>query len=442
MTENKFQEALSSTFADVLEHAITHNYLVCVPNSASLNDRPITRKFISNSYAVDHMIKPSPYVENLFQTMTGKNLIIKNDEIKAHTGYTHKFALQIIKEENAHDPKGRVFKQIFVTAPLDDNPNKSAMMKPDPVYKFYSAREYIGFLHYAVEESEAAFMFAQAFIQHFNNSYIIFKQFAKEAYNKVKSSLLDLKCLVLKIDQLADANSNSSLMQYICEMVESNVLFDIYDKLMQHIVEFHQEQELQLRESCEKLLAQLPVSRFGFDTDLEGISFTDSLAVLETINTYRTPWEKQEVLCKLASSIDKECKRHLYKKNIPKAERWETSADQYFPLLIYFLALNKPRNLQANLTFITEFSICPSSSGEQRYHLTNLLAAIHTIFKMADDTSTPQIVSMNSPPVVRQNSKRVSEAKQEFEEIDFTDPEPEEKPKEKYGVFGPPMKRL
>ena len=318
------------------------------------------------------------------------------------------------------------------------------MMQPDPVYKFYSAREYIGFLHYAVEDSEAAFMFAQAFIQHFNNSYIIFKQFAKDAYNKIKACLNDLKSLVLKIDQFSDAPSNSSLMQYICEMVESNLLFDIYDKLFSNIVDFHQEQEQQLKESCSKLLEQLPISQFGFDTDLEGITFKESIETLNAINNFRTPWEKQEVLCRLASSIDKECKRHLYKKNVAKAERWETSADQYFPLLIYFIASTKPTNLQANLTFITEFSICTSNSGEQRYHLTNILAAIHTIFKMADDTSTPQIVSISNPtpPIIRKKKKsKTSRDSTNF--ITLSDSESDEAPAEKsYGVFGPPAKRL
>lgn len=49
MTENSFQEALTETFSDVLEHAITHNYLVCVPNAASLDKQMITRRFISNN---------------------------------------------------------------------------------------------------------------------------------------------------------------------------------------------------------------------------------------------------------------------------------------------------------------------------------------------------------------------------------------------------------
>jgi Vacuolar sorting protein 9 (VPS9) domain len=440
MTENKFQDALTSTFADILEHAVSHNYLVCVPNSASLGTRSITRRFISNVYAVDHIIKPSPYVENLFQTMTGKNLIIKNDEIKAHTGYTHKFALQIIKEENAHDIKGRVFKQIFVTAPLDDDPNKSVMIKPSPVYKFYSSKEYIGYLHYAVEDSQAAFMFCQAFIQHFNHSYIIFKQFAKEAYNKVKSGLNDLKQLILKIDQFSEVYNDPTLMQYIGEMVESNLLHDIYEKLFNHMIEFHQEQEMQLIESCDKLLVQLPVNRFGFDADLEGISFKDSSEVLNTINFFRTPWEKQEVLCKLAGAIDKECKRHLYKINIAKAEKWETSADQYFPLLIYFIATTKPDNLQASLTFITEFSICPNSSGEKRYHLTNLLAAIHTIYKMANDTATPQTVSITLPPP-KPKKKKARRDSIEVISLDESDSE-ENYVGDSYGVFGPPAKRL
>lgn len=330
------------------------------------------------------MIKPSPYVDNLFQTMTGKNLIIKNDEIKAHTGYTHKFALQIIKEENAHDTKGRVFKQIFVTAPLDDNPNKSVMMKPDPIYKFQSAREYIGYLQCAVEDSEAASKFAQAFVEHFNTSYIIFKQFAKEAYNKVKGALNDLKILVLKIDQFSGVISDPNYTQSLCEMVESNILFGIYEKLFNQMIDFHQEQEDFLLASCEKLLSLPVASRLGFTAELEGIQFEESTEVMNKINEYRTPWEKLEVLCKLAQSIEKECKRHLYRVNYEKAERWEMSADQYFPLLMYFIAKNRPKNLQANLTFITEFGIAQGSGGK-RYHLTNFLASVHTIFKIVEE---------------------------------------------------------
>jgi hypothetical protein len=314
--------------------------------------------------------------------MTGKNLIIKNDEIKAHTGYTHKFALQIIKEENAHDPKGRVFKQIFVTAPLDDNPNKHVMMKPDPIYKFQSSQEYIGYLSCAVEDSEAAFQFSKAFIDHFNNSYIMFKQFAKEAYNKVKGALNDLKILVLKIEQFNEVPLNTDFNQTLCEMVESNILHGIYPKLFNAMIEFHTEQERVLIENCEKVKEH--PDKLGFDADLEGIEFEESAQVMNSINQLRTPWEKLEIFCKLAMSIEKECKRFLYRVNVAKAEKWEMSADQYFPLLIYFIIMNKPKNLQANLTFVTEFAIAQGSGGK-KYHLTNLLAAVHTICKIAEE---------------------------------------------------------
>jgi predicted translin family RNA/ssDNA-binding protein len=337
------------------------------------------------------MIKPSPYVDNLFQTMTGKNLIIKNDEIKAHTGYTHKFALQIIKEENAHDQKGRVFKQIFVTAPLDDNPNKHVMMRPDPIYKFHTSQEYIGYLSCAVEDSEAAYKFAVSFIDHFNNSYIMFKQFAKEAYNKVKSALNDLKALVLKIEQFSEVPLNIEFNQALCEMVESNVLFGIYNKLFAYMIESHADQERLLIEKCEVVLRDK--AKLGLDSLLEDILFEESKEVMNSINEFRTPWEKLEVLVKLAQSIEKECKRHLYKVDMAKAEKWEMSADKYFPLLIYFIVLNKPKNLQANLTFVTEFSVA-SGSGGKRYHLTNLLAAVHTVCKIAEESGEREEVKL------------------------------------------------
>ena len=335
------------------------------------------------------MIKPSPYVDNLFQTMTGKSLIIKNDEIKAHTGYTHKFALQIIKEENAHDQKGRVFKQIFVTAPLDDNPNKHVMMKPDPIYKFQSSQEYIGYLSCAVEDSEAASKFALSFVEHFNNSYIMFKQFAKEAYNKIKGALNDLKTLVLKIEQFNEVPLNLDYNQALCEMVESNVLFGVYHKLFSHMVEFHADQERILIEKCEVVLRDK--DKLGVDPLLVDILFEDSQEVMNSINEFRTPWEKLEILVKLAQSIEKECKKYLFKIDMKIAEKWEMSADKYFPLLIYFIVLSKPKNLQANLTFVTEFSVA-SGSGGKRYHLTNFLAAVHTICKIAEESEVGEEV--------------------------------------------------
>lgn len=235
------------------------------------------------------MIKPSPYVEHLFQTMTGKNLLVKNSEIRSHTGYANKFTLQIIKEENAHDNQGRVYKQILISAPLDDSPQKYAMLPPEPIYKFYSAKEYVGYLECAVEGSEAALMYSNAFVQHFNNSYIIFKQFAKDCYEKVKTSLKDMRSLVLRIDQLRDSQNNKTLLQYVCEMVESNILLSIYDKLFSHMIEFHKDKENEYKRDAEKVSKQMPIENFGFDTELEGMKFDDSLSLLNTINNYQTP---------------------------------------------------------------------------------------------------------------------------------------------------------
>jgi len=152
-------------------------------------------------------------------------------------------------------------------------------------------------------------------------------------------------------------------------------------------------------------------------------------------------------LTKLAGSIDKCCKNFLLLKNHPKAERWETTADQYFPLLTYFLASYQPRYIHANLTFILEFSICPAASSEQRYHLTNLMAALQTIHQMAEDSSKPQIVSIQ-PPVEEETPKPIRKKKSRMRNtiavisIDEDSDEEINHPDTSYGVFGPPSKRI
>jgi hypothetical protein len=192
-SENPFITTLMTQYSDILDHAVSHNYIVCVPVAPSLERSKFNRRFFSKSYAVDHMLKPSPYVENLFQSLRGKHLIIKSDEIRSHTGYHHKFIITKLKEENSYDPSGRCYKQITLSAPLDDSENKNVRMKPDPIFKFYTPKEYIGFLEFAVESAEAATMYGNAFTTHFNNSYIIFKEFMRDCYDKVRQATSDLK---------------------------------------------------------------------------------------------------------------------------------------------------------------------------------------------------------------------------------------------------------
>ena len=181
---------------------------------------------------------------------------------------------------------------------------------------------------------------------------------------------------------------NLDYSQALCEMVESNVLFGVYPKLFSHMVEFHADQERTLIEKCEVVLREK--DKLGVDPLLVDILFEDSKEVMDSINEFRTPWEKLEILVKLAQSIERECKKYLFKVDMKIAEKWEMSADKYFPLLIYFIVLSKPKNLQANLTFVTEFSVA-SGSGGKRYHLTNFLAAVHTICKIAEEGQEEEV---------------------------------------------------
>jgi len=429
MSDFGFLDTLVTKYRDIFEKAVANNYVVCIPTEASLGLQPITKRLVT-----DHILKPSPYIENLFQTLSGKNLLIKSDEIEAHTGYTHKFTLKIIREENAHDENGRVYKQITINAPLDDNPKKFAYIPPDPIFKFYTSDQYIGYLTNAVEGAEAASMFAKAFTQHFNTSYIIFKEFAKDCYAKVKTGLKDLKALVLTIGQFQSVHTCPKWMEYLCEMVESNILKSIYPKLFGHMKEFHEDKETELWNDCNKLIEQLPPENFGFDPELKDCQFKESFGLVEQLNDLETPWEKLQIITRVASTIDKECKHHLSSIKSQKADSWETSADQYFPLLTYFICLHKPKNLLANLAYIQEFTISTNSSGEKTYHLINFQAAVQSIKKMVEDVSKPQVVKIPSPPPPEYTRmKTYGKARTDLEAQNI---------EEDYGVFGPPRRRI
>ena len=205
-SDNLFLTQLHTSYKDVLDYAIAQNCIVCVPMAASTVDKHLTRRFMRTSYSVDHMLKPSPYVPHLFQSLSNKNLLIKQDEIRAHTGYSHQFTVMIVKEENSHDSKGKVYKQITISAPLDDTADKYTLIPPDPIYQFSSAEEYTNFLRHAVEGSEAAVMFAGAFCEYFNTTSTPPRANSRDCYDKVKTALRDLQAVFPHLDLSEDSS--------------------------------------------------------------------------------------------------------------------------------------------------------------------------------------------------------------------------------------------
>lgn len=402
-SDNFFLTQLHSTYKDVLDHAIAQNCIVCVPMAASIVDKNISRRFIRTSHAVDHMLKPSPYVPHLFQSLSNKNLIIKQDEIKSHTGYSHTFTVMIVKEENSHDSRGKVYKQITISAPLDDTADKYTLIPPDPIYQFSSAEEYNNFMRHAVEGSEAAVMYAVAFVEFFNVSYTPYRTYSRDCYDKVKTALRDLQTVTptqicLKIPQFANLKSNIRLFSYLTNLVESLLLPSIYDKLFLKMVEFNEEDEVRFQHDCD-LLRNGSAECFGLEADIENCKFTEAHEVLKSVNEVKTPWEKLNVITRLSTVIDSEIKRHLAEINAEKAEKWAMSADQYFPILTKFIALQRVPCLIANLTYITEFSLCPMSSSEQKYHFINLLATVQSIEKHAQEIAQGPVGVVPAPPV-------------------------------------------
>lgn len=179
--------------------------------------------------------------------------------------------------------------------------------------------------------------------------------------------------------------------------MESLLLPGIYEKLFQKLVEFSVDDEEQFQRDCD-VLRSGNLDCFGLDAEIDTCTFSESLEVLKSVNEAKTPWEKLSVITKLSSAIDGELKRHLQGVNAERAEKWSMSADLYFPILTKFIALQRVPNLIASMTYITEFSLCPMSSSEQKYHFINILATVQSIAKHAQESRQGPIAVVPAPP--------------------------------------------
>lgn len=383
MSEVTFIEGIKEKCPEVFEKALAENYIVCVP--MNVEEKQITPRFISNSYTVDHLIIPSLHRENIFHTMTGKTLLIKNNEIKPHLGYNNDFTVQKLRETNSHDSTGRVYKQVLVSGNLEDSPEKDCTLPAEPILKFHSAKEYIGFLQVVIEKNQAAVMYSKAFTFHFNNNYLILPGFSQDCYKKVRAALTDLKAILLKIPELALAEDSPSHLSYLCELTESSIIHPIYGRLFPHIIEFSEPAQSEFSKSAAELLRLQHSEKWGFEPCLESCRFTQSLLVLRGLVGKMTPWEKLDILIDLAGSIEQEAKAHLLAVNSPRFRNWEMSADQYFPLLMYFFCISDPPQLLATLSFVSELSVNDRSAGNRRYQLINAFAAVSSVRNMLED---------------------------------------------------------
>ena len=166
------------------------------------------------------------------------------------------------------------------------------------------------------------------------------------------------------------------------------ILPGVYDKLFAKMIEFSEEDEAEFQHDCQAVRSS-HTDKFGLDTDIETCQFLQSYEVMQGVNGVKTPWEKLNIITKLDSTIDSEIKSHIHTHSPDKAEKWSMSADQYFPILTKFIALKPIPHLIANLTFISEFSLCPMSSSEQKYHFINVLATVQSIKKHAEEALLP-----------------------------------------------------
>jgi hypothetical protein len=93
----------------------------------------------------------------------------------------------------------------------------------------------------------------------------------------------------------------------------------------------------------------MSIDNFHIIPEIEGFTFPRTTALLNQLNDFKTPWEKLKILPQVATEIDSEVVEVLRRTNYEKAEKWQMSADLYFPILTYFLVMSEVENLIPNV---------------------------------------------------------------------------------------------
>ncbi|GFO43143.1 ankyrin repeat domain-containing protein 27 [Plakobranchus ocellatus] len=253
---NPFYNALQTKYVDMYERAQECCYILCIPQSQSLNPRLISPGFVET-----HILRPSPYFKGQYMTThsaNSKTLKLSDDGQYFTTlqGFYDERTIRVLSEELAYNKDYKQYKVLIIERPFDPKYEKvpdtdSVSHKQQMHTPKITPSECREFLKCFSEHREELLRLDNS-IDYFCRHYMVLPDYLDDAVARLEDiSSLALADIVKNLK--FPFNADSKFIEILAGTLESYMMDAVYYKVFPVVRQRFSKDDQLLLSKCHKL---------------------------------------------------------------------------------------------------------------------------------------------------------------------------------------------
>ena len=354
----------------------------------SLNDK---------SFYYNHIFKKSEFDSDLLTNFNGKVLKkIKNNTYKTYLGWTYDKTITIIEELMNSD--GINFSQ---TDSVCTDENQEVLKYSDrqsiPLKKCETAKEYINYYSQYQNEEYNDFKRGiesmKSFLFYILNNCTLLKGYEKNFAEILKGHI---KKFISGFEIIFKDKSSIA-----CELVDSYIFSQIYDKIMEKFDNFYSEEQKELKNKVIENISKYDISQFMIEKTIISlnINFDEAFDKIKKLKKYKTFFEKEKCLNKINESLINEVTTKYEKVTDEKLDiQGDILINCWTLFIANFIKKYEIKFIYRDYLFLKFFEI-GEAKDKNGYIITNFIIAIETLKKellIQNDRPKVELLKVNS----------------------------------------------
>ena len=354
----------------------------------SLNDK---------SFYYNHIFKKSEFDSDLLTNFNGKVLKkIKNNTYKTYLGWTYDKTITIIEELMNSD--GINF---FQTDSVCTDENQEVVKYSDkqsiPLKKCETAKEYINYYSQYQNEEYNDFKRGiesmKSFLFYILNNCTLLKGYEKNFAEILKGHI---KKFISGFEIIFKDKSSIA-----CELVDSYIFSQIYDKIMEKFDNFYSEEQKELKNKVIENISKYDISQFMIEKTIISlnINFDEAFDKIKKLKKYKTFFEKENCLNKINESLINEVTTKYEKVTDEKLDiQGDILINCWTLFIANFIKKYEIKFIYRDYLFFKFFEI-GEAKGKNEYITANFIVAIETLKKellIQNDRPKVELLKVNS----------------------------------------------
>ena len=354
----------------------------------SLNDK---------SFYYNHIFKKSEFDSDLLTNFNGKVLKkIKDNTYKTYLGWTYDKTITIIEELMNSD--GINFSQ---TDSVCTDENQEVLKYSDkqsiPLKKCETAKEYINYYSQYQNEEYNDFKRGMESMKSFL-FYILNNCTLLKGYEENFSEILKghIKKFISGFEIIFKDKSSIA-----CELVDSYIFSQIYDKIMEKFDNFYSEEQKELKNKVIENISKYDISQFMIEKTIISlnINFDEAFDKIKKLKKYKTFFEKEKCLNKINESLINEVTTKYEKVTDEKLDiQGDILINCWTLFIANFIKKYEIKFIYRDYLFLKFFEI-GEAKDKNGYITTNFIMAIETLKKellIQNDRPKVELLKVNS----------------------------------------------